>query len=308
MQAGSLPPPTPRGGDAQAAQTGSPRHPFPQQRGSPPWGRIPSAHPGGAVGEAPAGPPGLTPSRLGSCPPPPLWVQPRQGDRGWTAASRDSGAHTHPAAGWRPRGARRCRRLQTRFKGQRRAEGSLPLAHHGSIRREQSPQQRRPARREPKRCSSARPRALLFVSFHRSRAASERLTGGGDASAAREARLRGYEVRAPGHRRRHARRREPERGVPRPAAASGPSRPRARRARRRGGGASTRPEEERAAPGGERGAGAGAGRLRRPAGARLPGPRPLSGCRRLGSPEKASGLLPIAPAQRKMLYQRRPCL
>lgn len=51
-------------------------------------------------------------------------------------------------------------------------------------------------------CPSARPRALLFVSFHRSRAASGRLTGGGDATAARAARLRGYEVRTPGHRRR----------------------------------------------------------------------------------------------------------
>ncbi|KAJ8795643.1 hypothetical protein J1605_002405 [Eschrichtius robustus] len=90
-------------------------------------------------------------------------------------------------------------------------------------------QQRRSERHEPKWCSSAWPRALLFVSFHRSRAASERLTGGGDASAARAVRLRGYEVRAPRHRRRHARRQDPGRGGPRPAAAFGTPRPRERR-------------------------------------------------------------------------------
>ena len=89
----------------------------------------------------------------------------------------------------------------------------------------------------PEWCPSARPRALLFVSFHRSRAASERLTGGGDASAARAARLRSYEVRAPGHRRRHARRQDPGRGATRPAAAFGTPRPRERRGEARGAGA-----------------------------------------------------------------------
>lgn len=38
-----------------------------------------------------------------------------------------------------------------------------------------------------------RGRALLFVSFHRARAAAARLTGGGDAAAERPARLRGAE-------------------------------------------------------------------------------------------------------------------
>lgn len=37
------------------------------------------------------------------------------------------------------------------------------------------------------------------MSSHRARAASGRLTGGGDATAARSARLRGYEVRVPGY-------------------------------------------------------------------------------------------------------------
>lgn len=96
-------------------------------------------------------------------------------------------------------------------------------------------QQKRLRRRKPTWCPSARPRALLFVSFHRSRAASGRLTGGGDASAAQTVKLRGYEVRAPGHRRRHAWRQDVGRRAPGPrlplgprGRASGEVRPRAR--------------------------------------------------------------------------------
>ncbi|KAF7467711.1 hypothetical protein GHT09_001152 [Marmota monax] len=71
--------------------------------------------------------------------------------------------------------------------------------------------------------SLRRRRGLLFVSFHRARAVSGWLTGGGGAAAAR---LRGYEVRTPRRWRRHRAARE--RGTPKPADAFRSRRPRVR--------------------------------------------------------------------------------
>ena len=89
-------------------------------------------HPGGR-GASPPTRPSVRPS-LGAAPRPrsgavPRRVQRRRGPaRGnrRTGLAGDEGARRSPESGWRPRGARR-RRLQPRFKGQRGAEGSLPI-------------------------------------------------------------------------------------------------------------------------------------------------------------------------------------
>lgn len=74
--------------------------------------------------------------QVGSCP---RWVQlrGRSGAGGLASAQapQEQGTRETRGPGWRPRGAPR-RRLQPRFKGHQGAEGSLPTAQRGSLRRE----------------------------------------------------------------------------------------------------------------------------------------------------------------------------
>lgn len=207
------------------------RHPFPQQRSSPPRGHLPSVQPGSAAAEEPAVPQICPETQVGrrprgsSCTEGLAWwprtATPRrggaQGACGDTASSRNlkgSEGRRDPSRllGEDPSAAREVQSglgslLQNSLfvpPPQERPAADSFLSRVSPPPPPQSPvkatEVTRP--REPAWCPSARPRALLFVSFHRSRAASGWLTGGGDAIAARAAKLWGYEVRAPRYRRR----------------------------------------------------------------------------------------------------------